>query len=580
MLSGVEAEPRLGPLAAGAPGEGYGVLYACTFIASPCTSPEESLVVPQNPFQALFTGPLSRSAGEFGTQGYGRRGLGVMANAEPEVVPVFAGSAAVAGEGLLFEANDALLHGGGALEKELAASVASEVVAGEDGNYLYDSVGGRLGLVDVLPAGEGGGVVGDATFGGPPFADNEFNTPDFSGVISADGSRVYWTDLHSGVVYLRVDGVSTVRVSAGAAQYWASAADGRYAFYTEAPVAGEGAGLFRFDADSGTRQQLVAPVAGEPSMGVQGVIGASEDGEVVYFVAGGVLAGASSGGALPQAGQPNLYSLRAGSTPVFIATLSEGDGRRIELFFRARNQNRSEIGDWQPGLGDRTAGVSAGGGGVVFMSNMNLPVVGFPHGFSSGGADEVYLFDSGANELFCVSCSTSGEAPPSTLEGAAAFLPITWNDTARMSWISGDGDRVFFDSEVPLVPGDTNGVQDVYEWEREGTGSCSPGTGVNGGCVSLLSGGTNSAGSWFIGASENGNDVFIVTRAQLVPEDQNYADDLYDVRVGGVRPVSPPACTGTGCQGVPAPPPTFATPPSETFNGVGNFPAPWCRRWC
>ena len=88
----------------------------------------------------------------------------------------------------------------------------------------------------------------------------------------------------------------------------------------------------------------------------------------------------------------------------------------------------------------------------------------------------------------------------------------------------------------------------------------------------LLSGGDSEASSWFIGASESGNDAFIVTRAQLAPEDENDAFDVYDARVGGSRPVSPPACTGTGCQGIPAPPPTFATPPSATFNGVGNFP--------
>ena len=110
-----------------------------------------------------------------------------------------------------------------------------KLLNGEDGNYLYDVAGGKLSLVDVLPAGEGGGVVGDATFGAPPFLDgaDRYDPPDFGGVISGDGSRVYWTDLRTGVVYVRVGGVSTTRVSVGAARYWASAADGRYAFYTE-----------------------------------------------------------------------------------------------------------------------------------------------------------------------------------------------------------------------------------------------------------------------------------------------------------------------------------------------------------
>ena len=92
--------------------------------------------------------------------------------------------------------------------------------------------------------------------------------------------------------------------------------------------------------------------------------------------------------------------------------------------------------------------------------------------------------------------------------------------------------------------------------------------------IYLLSGGTSEADSWFIGASESGDDVFVVSRAQLAPEDHDDAFNLFDVRVGGVQPVTAAACTGTGCQGVPEPAPTFATPSSVTFNGVGNFAAP------
>ena len=38
--------------------------------------------------------------------------------------------------------------------------------------------------------------------------------------------------------------------------------------------------------------------------------------------------------------------------------------------------------------------------------------------------------------------------------------------------------------------------------------------------------------------------------------------------------MTPPVCTGTGCQGIPGAPPIFATPSSVTFEGVGNFAAP------
>jgi hypothetical protein len=137
-------------------------------------------------------------------------------------------------------------------------------------------------------------------------------------------------------------------------------------------------------------------------------------------------------------------------------------------------------------------------------------------------------------------------------------------------WMGDDGGRVFFDSSEPLVGEDTNGAQDVYEWERDGLGSCSSSSG----CVYLLSGGVSKSASWLEGVSGSGDDVFFATRARLVPEDANEAFDLYDARVDGVQPVAPPACSGTGCQGVPAPPPVFATPSSVTFEGVGNFPQP------
>jgi hypothetical protein len=77
--------------------------------------------------------------------------------------------------------------------------------------------------------------------------------------------------------------------------------------------------------------------------------------------------------------------------------------------------------------------------------------------------------------------------------------------------------------------------------------------------------------SAFIDASANGNDVFIMTRSQLAPQDKNEYNDIYDVRVGATQAAVPTQCTGTGCQGVQAAPPVFATPASATFNGVGNF---------
>ena len=153
------------------------------------------------------------------------------------------------------------------------------------------------------------------------------------------------------------------------------------------------------------------------------------------------------------------------------------------------------------------------------------------------------------------------------------FLPVSWNDVHLPEWVADEGNRVFFDTSESLVATDTNGVQDVYEWESAGTGSCEAASAVNGGCIYLLSGGTSEADSWFIGASESGDDVFIATRAHLAPQDGNDTFNLFDARVDGVQPVTEPLCTGTGCQGPPEPAPTFATPASVDVRRSRQLPA-------
>jgi hypothetical protein len=451
---------------------------------------------------------------------------------------------------VVFEANDALLEGEGPLAKEVREAVQKEIAEGENQMFLYDYSGGRLNLVNVLPDGL---AEGNAVLGAPRATGEKRGGPDRSHVISEDGSRVFWTDLSSGDVYVRENGATTVPVSAGAARYWTATPDGRYAFYTE------GEELWRFAAEGGTRAELAGGGAG-----VLGVIGASDDGEYVYFTATGSLAAGAS------EGEANLYLWHAGVT-TFIAKLSVADGNDVNPFNRGGLCQCGGIGDWSASLGFRTAEVAPDGRSVVFMSDRSLAVEGFSHGYANEGMDEVYVYEAeGSGRLFCVSCSVSGEPPsppPLNEEGAASWLPLSWNQTYAQQWLSEGGGRVIFETNQALVPQDTNGQVDVYEWERNGTGSCQE----SAGCVYLLSGGSSEGDSWLAGESASGNDVFIITRAQLTPQDPDSAYNLFDARVGGVQPITPPQCQGTGCQGLPSAPPIFATPPSQTFNGVGNF---------
>jgi hypothetical protein len=451
---------------------------------------------------------------------------------------------------VFFGANDAL------------TTSAAEISPGPYGQYegedLYDSVDGRLSVINVLPDGiseanaafGAGCLEGNGCFHvGGEKSGNEGD--DLNRVISDDGTRVFWTDLNTGDLYVREDPMSidatTVRVSSGPARYWTASVSGSKVFFTKNEAGQLGTvtnELYEYDLESGQTTDLT------PGVEVVGVIGASEDGEYIYYVDG----------------NDNLKLWHEGHSGV-IATLADqdlGQGNDIPPYYGGSG---SEVGDVDVILGKRTAEVTPDGLGLVFMSSQSLDVVGYPHGFPNGGSEEVYAYEAeDGGHLFCVSCSFSGEPAAG---GAAGYLPIDWVHSAQPKWISNDGSRVFFDSGETLVSQDTNGRQDVYEWERDGAGSCRE----EDGCVYLLSGGTSSSASWLLGASANGDDVFIITRAPLVPGDPYESFALYDARVGGVQPLAPPACTGTGCQGVPPAPPLFATPASVTFGGVGNFPA-------
>jgi hypothetical protein len=288
---------------------------------------------------------------------------------------------------------------------------------------------------------------------------------------------------------------------------------------------------------------------------VLGILGASEDLEYVYFAAEGALVTGSI------QGRPNLYMFHDGETR-FIATLGDTGEEDLEQFFK-------EVLPWSMELGARTAEVTPSGHDLVFMSVRSL--TGYDNVIRETGEamHEVYVYDEASGALSCASCDPTGERPTdvSFVDYIGGFLPIGGYPTLQPRVISEGGSQVFFESVQPLLPQAQNGVLNVYEWERDGAGSCHFATG----CIYLLSTGASSTPSYLIGASESGNDVFVITRSQLVPADQNEYNDVYDARVGAVEGPATPQCAGTGCQGVQAAPPVFATPASVTYAGVGNF---------
>ncbi len=381
---------------------------------------------------------------------------------------------------------------------------------------LYDwAPGAGLTLVNFLP-GSSEGTPG-AALAAP------------GGAVSVDGSRVYWTDLASGNLYLR-EGSNTVRVDAapevgGGGSFQTASANGAVAFFTKAGH------LYRYDVAAGTTTDLT------PGGEVEGVLGASADGSHVYYLTA-----------------TGLF-LRNGATTVPVAAAADST-------------------NYPPATG--TARVSPDGSHLAFLSKASLTGYDNVGQASREPESEVFLYDATAGPLgtlVCASCNPTLGRPlgPSTIPGAVgggegpdvvpAYKPRA---------LSADGRRLFFDTDDALVLQDTDNHPDVYEWEAQGVGSCARA----GGCVNLISSGRQAA--TFADASASGSDAFFLTDGSLVPSDPLNTIDLYDAREGGGFPVPPKPipCEGDACQPLPSPPddPAIGTTVPGPPNSPVHFP--------
>jgi hypothetical protein len=375
---------------------------------------------------------------------------------------------------------------------------------------------------------------------------------------SADGSAVAFTvGPGASPLYLRIDDERTVELAGSGATFAGVSADGRYAFYTV------GGNLNRLDTETEVAEQITtsndATVVNVPAGGTS-----------VYFISPSVLSGEEQNpnGTEAQLGEENLYYWD-GSTTRFVAAVTPRD---VEGEYTAEGgQLFDGLGLWAPYLPDGESSTDPSrttpdGGTLLFQSRADLA------GYESGGASEVYRYYAGENSLSCLSClpthqPAAGDASLQTVRSLSGEQ-ASGNAFAQIPNLSPTGDRAFFESPDPLVLADADGVQDVYEWEANGTGSCT----TPGGCVSLISSGDSARANYLFGVSESGDDAFISTSDLLLPSDPDEAPTVYDARVeGGFAEASgPPAeCLGEACQPA-AVAPEDPTPASASFQGAGN----------
>ncbi len=479
-------------------------------------------------------------------------------------------------------------------------------------------------LVSILP--DGKAACTHSSVGTSQSFSGVFNTREDSlyHAVSDDASRVYWTTathgtiFHStliagnepGTIYLRLNptqpqsafnkkgkcteaqAACTLPVSTEAesfagshsSRFLSAAADGSAAIFStgEFDNLKTGPQLYEFD--------LGKALAGEPAdtliaSHLLGILGASDDASRVYFVSTEALEGQGA------PGRPNLYLHSRGAGDTFIATLGSGASLTIA------NSSAVEIQPYK-----HTARVSPDGSHAAFTSadpQLAQQVAGYDNTDAQSGRPdrEVYLYDAGAaggaGRLICASCNPAGAAPAGRLLGGpqndvwvAATIPGWVTSTHPGNVLSADGSRLFFESYEALLPRDSNGRADVYQWEAAaGNSDCLDRIGgelyepLSEGCLSLISSGQSSLDTRLIDASSDGRDVFIYTNSSLLPSDNGF-QDVYDAREGGGFPAPaspPPACEGEACKGLPAAP-AEVLPGSASFHGAGNVSEPPRRR--
>jgi hypothetical protein len=358
---------------------------------------------------------------------------------------------------------------------------------------------------------------------------------------SDDLRRVYFYDnflnVGGGFLYLRDDAglpsARTLAVSASqrtgdvGAKYRAffisAAHNGAVAYFqsdaqlTDAATAG--GGIYRYEVATQKLTQIT-PDAGPSGLALVGAI-SSDDQSHIYFTSTAALAGSAV------AGDTNAYVWTAAGGVRFIAAV---------------------------GGGVKFSRVTPDGRYALLLTGLSLG------GAPTDGHNSVYRYDFVADRVVCVSCRPDGSLSQGDADIEAQSYGFPTGSLTHSRALTTDGDVVFTTSDR-LVKGDQTNATDVYLY-RNGT-------------TSLLTQGRGDTNSFVGDISDDGKNIFVITRQALVASDRDAAEyDLYDVRVGGgfLEPPAPPEpCHNDDCRGTPTPQPSAPSPSSMQSAGAGNL---------
>jgi hypothetical protein len=496
-----------------------------------------------------------------------------------------------------------------------ACTKSRTVAFGGCESRVYEWFDGAVRLISVLPNGEATTAIVGAGAGGGETQNKGAFTQE---AVSSDGSRVVLETgpfsskkgsfggllTEGGGLYMRIDGSETIKLNVSERTeadpngpqpvlFQTATADDSKVFFTTAEALTDDAlvdptveKLYMYDVDAPAGKHLtLISVDSEPSddhsVRAEGaaVDGISQNGEYVYFETEQLL----------RPDQPQFAGLPVSSG-------GEKEAHRALFVWHngvLRYITLHELiiypagGDTWGSDGGKSVPpnfrVSADGKTIAFASQdpTTAEQVGYDNPLNAGGnlgekyLPEVYVYKYDAGKLACISCNPSGALPQSRagftasgyVDGISAYTLTELEYTNyKTRALTEDGRYVFFDTADALLPQDTNGQRDVYEYDTYTDQ------------LHLISGGACNCGSTFIDASPDGSNVFFVTPQELVRADGDTNSDVYDARInGGIisQNVAPPApCESDDCQGPAKVPPTFSLPASSTFAGAGNQPLP------
>jgi hypothetical protein len=369
---------------------------------------------------------------------------------------------------------------------------------------------------------------------------------------SADGAGIAFSIANT--LYLRVNNEVTFEIGDGLDFAGVSQGGGRI-FYVKA------GNLYVFD--TAAKKEIAFTSSGNAT-----VVNVSPNGSRAYFLSTTAIsgAGANPNGALAKAGKQNLYLSEEGEIR-FVATVTARD-----VEGELRSDGRVDgLGLWissvETGrISNDPSRLNPDGSVLLFQSRAILD------GYDPLGFPQVYRYDSVANRLHCLSCIPTKEpaAGGASLQSTSPTQdsPGPFSAFGFVPNLRSDGRRAFFQSTEALVSADNDDVQDVYEWEEGGVGSCTR----PGGCIYLITSGQSAGDNYLFGVSQSGADVFFTTTDVLTGFDAGDTPSIYDARVnGGFPEPNVRACSGEGCRPSLTPPPPLSEPAKPATGATDNF---------